>query len=85
MIISKKKFDEAIKEAVENALEKEHRTIEEQLYKKDQIEDIDRRFDRINQRISKAFADIDRRLTELENQPAKVVYDNGIVCNSPKY
>lgn len=85
MIISKKKFDEAIKEAVENAIEKEHRTIEEQLYKKDQIEAIDNRFDRINQRISKAFADIDKRLTELENQPTKVVYDSGVVCSSPKY
>lgn len=85
MIISKKKFDEAIKEAVGNAIEEEHRKIEEQLYKRDQIEAIDNRFDHINQRISRAFDDIDKRLTELENQPTKVVYDSGTVCGSSKY
>lgn len=85
MIISKKKFDKAIKEAVENAIEEEHRKIEEQLYKRDQIEAIDNRFDCINQRISKAFDDIDKRLAEIENQPTKVVYDSGIVRSSPKY
>ena len=85
MIISKKKFDEAIKEAVENAIEEEHRKIEKYMAQEDDKRYIGDRFDRIDRRIDKAFADIDKRLTELESQPAKVVYDSGVVCSSPKY
>lgn len=85
MIISKKKFDEAIKEAVENAIEEEHRKIEKYMAQEDEKRYIGDRFDHINRRIDKAFADIDKRLTELENQLTKVVYDSGVVCSSPKY
>lgn len=85
MIISKKKFDEAIKEAVENAIKEERGKIDKYMAQEDEKRYIGDRFDHINRRIDKAFADIDKRITELENQPTKVVYDSGVVCSSPKY
>lgn len=85
MIISKKKFDKAIKEAVENAIEEEHRKMDKYMEQENDRRYIGDRFDNIRQRLDKAFSDIDRRLTELENQSTKVVYDSGIVCSSPKY
>lgn len=64
MFISKKKFDEAIKNA------------KEEVYKEAERREIERsnelwtnnRFDDMNRRMSNAFADIDRRLTELEKR-----------------
>ncbi len=85
MIISKKKFNKAIKEAVENAIEEERRKIDKYMVQEDEKRYISDRFENIRQRLDKAFGDIDRRLTELEKQPAKVVYDSGVVCSSPKY
>lgn len=81
MIISKKKFDEAIELA--------KRSIADDIAKERRYEDnwrwAETRFADITRRMDIAFADIDKRLTELENQPAKVVHDSGVVCNSPKY
>lgn len=85
MIISKKKFDEAIKEAVENAIAEEQRKMDKYMEDSDNRRHINKSFENINRRLDKAFTDIDKRLTELESQPVKAVYDNGIACNCPKY
>lgn len=85
MIISKKKFDEAIKEAVENAIAEEQRKMDKYMENENDRRYISNSFENINRRLDKAFSDIDKRLTELESQPAKAVYDNGVVCNCPKY
>lgn len=81
MIISKKKFDEAIEFAKRSAVDDADR--------KRRYEDdwrwAETRFNDITRRMDVAFADIDKRLTELENQPTKVVNDSGIVCGSSKY
>lgn len=85
MIISKKKFDEAIKEAVGNAIEEERRKMDKYMEQENDRRYIGDRFENIRQRLDKAFGDIDRRLTELEKQPTKVVYNSGVVCSSSKY
>ena len=64
MFISKKKFDEAIKNA------------KEEVYKEAQRRELERdkegwtndRFNEMDRRMSKAFGDIDHRLTELEKR-----------------
>lgn len=81
MIISKKKFDEAIELA--------KRSIADDINRERRYEDnwhwAETRFADITRRMDIAFADIDKRLTELESQPIKVVYDSGAVCSSSKY
>lgn len=81
MIISKKKFDEAIELA--------KRSVVDDINREKRYEDnwrwAETRFADITRRMDVAFADIDKRLTELENQPAKAVYDSGVACNCSKY
>lgn len=70
MIISRKKFNEAIKEAQNAECEARARMYEEQQNKKDLAES----FYKIDRRMNKAFEDIDRRLTALEaSRPAEAV------------
>lgn len=64
MFISKKKFDEAIK----NAKEEVYREVERREEERDRERWISERLDEANKRMSKAFGDIDRRLTELEKR-----------------
>lgn len=85
MIISKKKFDEAVKEAMKNAIAEEHRKMNKYMENENDRRYINDRFENIRQRLDKAFSDIDRRLTELENKSSKAIYDNGVVCNCSKY
>lgn len=81
MIISKKKFDEAIELA--------KRSVVDDINREKRYEDnwrwAETRFADITRRMDIAFNDIDKRLTELENQPAKVIYDSGVTCSSSKY
>lgn len=81
MIISKKKFDEAIESAKRSTADDINR---ERRYE-DNWRWAETRFADMTRRMDTAFADIDKRLTELESQPAKVVPDSGVVCNSFKY
>ena len=85
MIISKKKFDEAIKEAVENAIAEERRKMDKYMETENNRRYIGNSFENINRRLDKALSDIDRRLTELESQPVKTVYDSSVACNCSKY
>ena len=64
MFISKKKFDEAIK----NAKEEVYRETERRVIERDNERWMNDRFNDMDRRMSKAFGDIDRRLTELEKQ-----------------
>ena len=81
MIISRKKFDEAIELAKRSIID----NIDRERRYEDNWRWAETRFADMTKRMDTAFADIDKRLTELENQPAKVVYDSGVVCNCPKY
>ena len=67
MIISKKKFDEAIR----NAKEEVYREVERREAERDRERWTSDRLDEANKRMSKAFGDIDRRLTELEKRSAQ--------------
>ena len=67
MIISKKKFDEAIRNAKEEVYREVERR-EAERYRERLTSD---RLDEANKRMSKAFVDIDRRLTELEKRSAQ--------------
>lgn len=64
MFISKKKFDEAIK----NAKEEVYKEVQRRELERDNELWTNNRFDDMNRRMSNAFADIDRRLTELEKR-----------------
>lgn len=64
MFISKKKFDEAIK----NAKEEVYREVERREIERDNERWTNDRFNDMDRRISNAFGDIDRRLTELEKR-----------------
>ena len=64
MFISKKKFDEAIK----NAKEEVYKEVERREIQRDHERWMDDRFNDMDRRISKAFSDIARRLTELEKR-----------------
>ena len=66
MIISKKAFDNAIKEAQNKIIIEQERRCEE----RDRERYLDDRFRDLNSRMSFAFADIDRRLNELEKSNA---------------
>lgn len=64
MFISKKKFNQAIEEAkneVYNSISREENRVEHERQQ-------DKRIGCIADRMDKAFSDIDRRLTELENR-----------------
>lgn len=67
MIISKKKFDEAIR----NAKEEVYREVERREAERDHERWVNDRFNEMDRRMSKAFGDIDRRLTELEKRSAQ--------------
>lgn len=67
MIISKKKFDEAIR----NAKEEVYREVERREAERDHERWVNDRFIEMDRRMSKAFGDIDRRLTELEKRSAQ--------------
>lgn len=78
MFITKKKFNEAIK----NAKDEEHRFFEQ---REDQISRdryYDEHFKEIYKRIDRAFNDIDRRISELEERERKTA-DN--VAVRPRY
>lgn len=81
MIISRKKFNEAIESARKSTIE----DIDRERRYEDNWRWAETRFSDMTGRMNTAFADIDRRLTELESQPAKAVYDNSTVCNCSKY
>lgn len=78
MFISKRKYEEAIKEAEERMC----RSYEEKMVDRNREEFYQGRFRDIDFRMNKAFADIDRRLNALEKQKAIDIND---VCCSPKY
>lgn len=67
MIISKKKFDEAIR----NAKEEVYREVERREAERDHERWVNDHFIDMDRRMSKAFGDIDRRLTELEKRSAQ--------------
>lgn len=67
MIISKKKFDEAIR----NAKEEVYREVERREAERDHERWVNDRFNEMDRRMSKAFDDLDRRLTELEKRSAQ--------------
>lgn len=67
MIISKKRFDEAIR----NAKDEVYREVERREAERDRERWTSDRLDEANRRMSKAFSDIDRRLTELEKRSAQ--------------
>lgn len=67
MIISKKKFDEAIR----NAKEEVYKEAQQRECQQDHERWVHDRFNDMDRRMSKAFGDIDRRLTELEKRSAQ--------------
>lgn len=64
MFISKKKFDEAIK----NAKEEVYKEAQRREFERDNERWVNDRFNDMDKRMSIAFGDIDRRLTELEKR-----------------
>lgn len=75
MFISKKKFDDAIK----NAKEEVYREVERREFEQNKERWTNERFCNIESRISRAFTDIDRRLTELEKQKGQ--RNDIVVCS----
>ena len=67
MIISKKKFDEAIR----NAKEEVYKEVERREIERNNERWTNDRFNDMDRRMSIAFGDIDRRLTELEKRSAQ--------------
>lgn len=81
MIISKKQYNEAIEKAVEKAIAEERARFDKMMCDRDEERWRNERIENIERRMSSAFGDIDRRLTELEKSRN---VGNGIaVC--PKY
>lgn len=76
MFISKKKFDEAIR----NAKEEVYREIERREIEQNKEHWTNERFTNMDRRMSKAFGDIDRRLTELEKRSVQRSNDI-VVCS----
>lgn len=64
MFISKKKFNEAIKQAQEDVYEK----MATRDFEKDRADYISSRFNDVNMRLNNAFVDIDNRLSALESR-----------------
>ena len=78
MLITKKKFNEAIK----NAKYEEHKLFEQLEDKRSRDIYNDERFREIYKRMDNAFADIDRRISKLEERETRTT-GNVPVC--PKY
>lgn len=66
MIITKKQYNEAIEKAVEKAVAEENARFNKLMCDRDEERWRNERIDNIERRMSNAFGDIDRRLTELE-------------------
>lgn len=64
MFISKKKFNEAIKQAQEGVYEK----MAKRDFEKEREDYISSRFNDVNMRLNNAFVDIDNRLSALESR-----------------
>lgn len=77
MIITKKKFDEAMAKV----RAEEQARFEKWQDERDEKHWIDDRMCQIDRRMNNAFGDIDRRLTELEKRPT--VHPDAPMC--PKY
>lgn len=69
MIISKKKFEEAVAKRIDEAIMR----LENERY-------YNQRFGELDERMGRAFNDIDRRLTELEKKSVKA--DQYAVCSN---
>ena len=81
MIITKKQYNEAIEKAVEKTRAEERAQFDKMMCDSDEERWRNERIESIERRMSNAFGDIDRRLTELEKSRN---VGNGIaVC--PKY
>ena len=81
MIITKKQYNEAIKEAVDKAIAEERARFDKMMCDRDKERWRNERIEGIERRMNSVFCDIDRRLTELEKSRN---VGNGIaVC--PKY
>ena len=78
MFISKKRFNERIKEAQEDVYKK----VTDCTAQNDRDRYIEDRFDKHTERMNIAFADIDRRLCELERKSKSL--GGSVVC-CPKY
>ena len=66
MIITKKQYNEAIKEAVEKAVAEERARFDKMVCDRDEKLWHNERIENIERRMNSVFGDIDRRLTELE-------------------
>lgn len=81
MIITKKQYNEEIKKAVDKAIAEERAQFDKMMCDRDKESWRNERIENIERRMSSAFGDIDRRLTELEKSRN---VGNGIaVC--PRY
>lgn len=81
MIITKKQYNEAIEKAVEKARVEERKQFGKMMCDRDEERWRNERIENIERRMSSAFGDIDRRLTELEK--SRNVGNDIAVC--PKY
>jgi tetrahydromethanopterin S-methyltransferase subunit G len=81
MIITKKQYNEAIEKAVEKAIADERAQVDKMMCDRDEERWRNERIENIERRMSSAFGDIDRRLTELEK--SRNVGNDIAVC--PKY
>ena len=66
MIITKKQYNYAIEKAVDKAIAEERARFEKRMCDRDEERWRNERIENIERRMSSAFGDIDRRLTELE-------------------
>lgn len=66
MIITKKQYNEEIKKAVDKAIAEERAQFDKMMCDRDEERWRNERIENIDRRMSSAFGDIDRRLTELE-------------------
>lgn len=81
MIITKKQYNEAIEKAVEKAIAEERAQFDKVMRDRNEERWREERIENIERRMSSAFSDIDRRLTELEK--SRNVGNCTAVC--PKY
>lgn len=66
MIITKKQYNEAIKEAVDKAIAEERARFDKMMCDRDKERWRNEHIENIERRMNSVFGDIDRRLTELE-------------------
>lgn len=66
MIITKKRYNEEIEKAVDKAIAEERAQFDKMMCDRDEERWRNERIENIERRMSNAFGDIDRRLTELE-------------------